>query len=143
MGPGWEIGYADHFVSAADVMKAGACVSEPELCAIVAGGAVVIYVAPKLGKTLQDLWDHWHYRVRAPFPYPGNDPTIPPGPDWKWKGTGTPQSGKGAWVHDTPAGEESLHPDLQHAPPVGPHWDYKDPSGQGWRVWPDGTMDKK
>jgi hypothetical protein len=38
---------------------------------------------------------------------------------------------------------ESTHPDLGHAPPVGPHWDYKDANGDWWRVFPNGKMIKK
>lgn len=141
-GPGWDIGLEDGFVSKADILKTGACVSEPELCVLVAGGsAVVIYIGPKLGKVIQDIWRQWSARTPFPYPYRGNDPSIAPGSDWKWHGSGAPQTGKGAWVKE--GTKESLHPDLQHPPPYGPHWDYVDQNGKQWRVWPDGTMSKK
>ena len=60
--------------------------------------------------------------------YPGDDPNKSPGDDWEWKGKGSPSSGKGNYTN--PNTGESLHPDLNHPKPVGPHWDYKDPLGK-------------
>jgi hypothetical protein len=65
------------------------------------------------------------------------DPTHSPGRGWEWRGSGMPESGKGSWYNPTTG--ESLHPDLGHPLPVGPHWDYKDPTGEWWRIFPDGT----
>ena len=42
-----------------------------------------------------------------------------------------------------PNTKESLHPDLGHPAPKGPHWDYTAPDKSGWDVWPDGTMTPK
>lgn len=70
--------------------------------------------------------------------YPGNDPTVSPGADWEWRGAGNPTSGKGSWYN--PETGESLHPDLEHPDPIGPHWDYKSPDGTQYRVNPDGTV---
>lgn len=143
-GPGWDIGYEDSLLSGADVLRTGACVSQPELCAIVAGTSVVIYIAPKLGKLIQDIWEQWKSRKQAPFPYPGNDGTVAPGPNWTWKGNGSPGRPQGNWTKVNPDGtKESLHPDLNHPDPIGPHWDYKDVNGDNWRIWPDGTMSPK
>ncbi|RMD66214.1 hypothetical protein D6833_01785, partial [Candidatus Parcubacteria bacterium] len=64
-----------------------------------------------------------------------------PGEDWEWKGRGPPRSGKGSW-HNPKTGE-SLHPDLHHPPPIGPHWDYVDPEGDSWRIFPDGRTEWK
>ena len=33
----------------------------------------------------------------------------------------------------------TLHPDLNHEPPIDPHWDYND----DWRVFDDGTIKPK
>jgi hypothetical protein len=33
---------------------------------------------------------------------------------------------------------KSLRPDLGHAPPIGPQWDWKDPGGKKWRIPADG-----
>lgn len=73
------------------------------------------------------------------FPnYPGDDPNKAPGDDWEWKGKGTPDEGKGNWTN--PNTGESLHPDLKHPEPYGPHWDYKNPDGKWYRIFPDGTV---
>lgn len=74
--------------------------------------------------------------------YPGNDPTKQPGKDYEWRGKGDPVSGKGAWVN--PKTGETLHPDLNHGPPHGPHWDYNYPGGgKGVRIFPDGGISPK
>src|SRR5262249_23762121 len=52
----------------------------------------------------------------------GEDPSKCPGDGFKWKGKGSPESGKGSWHN--PDTKESLHPDLDHPPPEKPHWDY-------------------
>ena len=72
------------------------------------------------------------------MPYPGNDPTVSPGKDYEWRGKGDPSLGLGNWYN--PKTGESLHPDLGHAPPIDPHWDYIDPDGVDHRVFPDGSV---
>jgi hypothetical protein len=61
---------------------------------------------------------------------PGRDPTKSPGEGWEWRGDPEGSS-------YNPATGESMHPDLEHGPPQGPHWDYIDPEGDRWRVDPD------
>ena len=74
--------------------------------------------------------------------FPGWDPSKKPGKDYEWRGKGDPASGKGAWVN--PKTKETMHPDLNHGDPYGPHWDYNYPGGgNGFRVYPDGTMTPK
>jgi hypothetical protein len=78
-----------------------------------------------------------------PFPsYPGNDPTIPPGEGWRWKGQpgSVPGDGQGSWAHPD---NGSLSPDLEHPDPIGPHWDWKAPDGSTWRGYPDGRWEPK
>ncbi|WP_082685935.1 polymorphic toxin type 37 domain-containing protein [Ferroacidibacillus organovorans] len=70
--------------------------------------------------------------------YPGNDPAKSPGQGWEWRGKGNPSSGKGSWYN--PKTGASLHPDLGHPDPIGPHWDYTAPDGQQYRVYPDGRI---
>ena len=71
--------------------------------------------------------------------YPGDDPTITPGEGYVWKGSGSPSSGQGNYVN--PSTGEWLHPDLNHGPPIGPHWDYGvRGSSQTYRIFPDGTI---
>ena len=55
--------------------------------------------------------------------------------DWEWKG-----GEKGQW-HNSKTGE-SLRPDLNHKPPIGPHYDYniKSINTKGWRVFQDGSV---
>jgi RHS repeat-associated protein len=71
-------------------------------------------------------------------PIPAN-PADPPAPGWDWKGQQPPGS-KGNWVG--PNGDK-LNPDLGHGPGVPPHWDWTDPDGNPWRVFPDGKVEPK
>ncbi len=61
----------------------------------------------------------------------------PPGVGWVWKG----HPEKGAWHN--PDTRESIRPDLNHAPPIGPHVDYRDPNKNDWRIFPDGRREPK
>ncbi|MDY0139214.1 MAG: RHS repeat-associated core domain-containing protein [Candidatus Izemoplasmatales bacterium] len=71
--------------------------------------------------------------------YPGDDPNVPPGEDFEWKGKGSPESGKGNWVNKDTG--EWYHPDLNHGEPIGPHWDYGQKGTPGeWWIFPDGTV---
>ncbi len=69
----------------------------------------------------------------CPIPIPA-DPTQPPRPGMEWAGKEPVGGELGAWKD--PNTGESLHPDLKHGPPVGPHWDYNDGKGNQWRVDP-------
>ena len=73
--------------------------------------------------------------------YPGNDPTKSPGDGFEWRGKGDPASGKGSWYN--PITKEYWFPDLNHPAPIKPHWDYVDPYGNGFRVYPDGHIEPK
>ncbi len=72
---------------------------------------------------------------------PNNAPPIPPtsggspGKGWEWKGTGSPESGRGNWVN--PETGQKLHPDLNHPAPKGPHWGLTNPDGSKWDYFPD------
>ena len=67
--------------------------------------------------------------------YPGDDPTISPGEGWEWRGP----ADKGSWYN--PQTGETLHPDLHHPYPEGPHWDYIPyKNGPQYRIMPDGTV---
>jgi RHS repeat-associated protein len=80
----------------------------------------------------------------CPVPLP-DDPAQNPWPgvgEWRGKEGEAVGGDKGAWVN--PETGEQLHPDLNHGPPYGPHWDYKDPAGDRWRVDPgSGIMTPK
>ena len=58
-----------------------------------------------------------------PRSWPGDDPTIPPGDGFIWRGPGEVGSEFGDWYN--PATKDQLHPNLKHPLPKGPHW--------GWR----------
>ena len=75
--------------------------------------------------------------------WPGWDGTKSPGPGFEWRGTGPVESGKGSWFN--PKTGEKLSPDLEHGPPIGPHWDFKYPGGwrKGYRLFPDGSFEQK
>jgi len=79
--------------------------------------------------------------VRPPLEEFPQDPTVPPGPGYEWRGPDEPGGPRGGWFK--PDTGESLHPDMDHGPPQGPHYDYKDPDGNQFRWYPDGTMEPK
>ena len=68
--------------------------------------------------------------------YPGDDPNIVP-KGYEWRGSGEQGSKKGNYYN--PDKKTSLHPDLDHPDPIGPHWDYSGPEGK-FRVFPDGRV---
>lgn len=74
----------------------------------------------------------------AEFP---KDPKLPPGPGYQWHGRSGSQPGDpfGGWYN--PKTRESLHPDMGHDPPIGPHWDYIAPNGLRYRWFPDGRFE--
>jgi RHS repeat-associated protein len=74
--------------------------------------------------------------VPVPTDFPVfDDPRQSPGPDWEWRAEGN-------WYN--PKTRESLHPDLDHPAPVGPHWDYTRRGVNGsFRIWPDGSVTRK
>ena len=75
-----------------------------------------------------------------PTPDFGN-PSQPLGPEWVWRGSGEVGSSQGNWYNAETG--ESIHPDLNHPDPVGPHFDWKT-SGKDWyRIYPDGTIEPK
>ena len=80
---------------------------------------------------------------KHPVPSVPGSPTTSPGPSWTWKGKpGEPVGGeKGAWFN--PKTGESLHPDVGHGGKVGPHWDWRDPNGDFWRIFPDGRVEPR
>jgi RHS repeat-associated protein len=63
-----------------------------------------------------------------------DDPAKSPGPDWEWRGP----KDKGSWYN--PKTGESLHPDLDHPDPIGPHYDYRAPGGDFYRWYRNGDM---
>jgi hypothetical protein len=81
--------------------------------------------------------------VRPPLAEFPKDPKLPPGPDFEWRGQPGSQPGDpdGSWYN--PKTDESLHPDMNHGPPDGPHYDYKAPDGQQYRWFPDGRLEPK
>ena len=70
--------------------------------------------------------------------YSGNDPTKSPGEGYEWRGKQPVGGNKGAWVNKSTG--EQWHPDLNHQPPKGPHWDYTDILGIIWSVFEDGLI---
>ncbi|QIK70249.1 hypothetical protein G7062_08085 [Erysipelothrix sp. HDW6C] len=67
--------------------------------------------------------------------YPGDNPKQSPGAGWEWRG---PED-KGSWFN--PSTGETLHPNLNHPMPEGPHWDYIPyKNGPQYRLYPDGKL---
>ena len=64
------------------------------------------------------------------------DRFTPPGPGWEWRPSNQPVGGPiGGWYN--PGSGETLHPDLNHPLPKGPHWGWRDPYGNFWDYFPD------
>jgi len=78
---------------------------------------------------------------RGELPPIPDDPATSPGPEWEWRPETVPEgtNGLGAWVRRYPDGtREYLAPDLEHGPPQGPHWDWRDRFEGRFRVYPPG-----
>ena len=71
--------------------------------------------------------------------YPGNNPAKSPGKGFEWRGRGDPASGRGNWFNTKT--REMWSPDLKHAQPIGPHWDYTDANKNRFRVYEDGRIE--
>ena len=78
-------------------------------------------------------------KIKPKVKYPGNDGKKPPGIKYVWKGKPPIGGDKGSWVN--PETNEQYHPDLNHEPPIGPHWDYTDSTRTRWRLFPDGSIE--
>jgi RHS repeat-associated protein len=70
------------------------------------------------------------------FPKIPADPTQCPGKGWEWRGaSGTkPGDPRGGWYN--PKKDWTLHPDMDHPEPIGPHWDWIDENGNKYRITP-------
>ncbi|WP_026547209.1 polymorphic toxin type 37 domain-containing protein [Paenarthrobacter nicotinovorans] len=80
--------------------------------------------------------------VKGPEATPNfSNPSVSPGPKWEWRGSGEPGSSQGSWYN--PKTKESLHPDLNHPDPIGPHYDWKNSDGITYRVYKDGRVEGK
>jgi RHS repeat-associated protein len=115
---------------------------------VVAGGAVAVgpYTGYKVGQKFESEWGlgkaigDWLVPGPAAMPgWPGNDPTQePPGTKWKGKPGTKPGDKEGSYYNEDTG--EVFRPDLEHPKPIGPHWDYRDPDGKWWRIFPDGGI---
>jgi RHS repeat-associated protein len=79
--------------------------------------------------------------IAPPIIPPGWTGDTPPAPGWTWVGPDNPGGPRGGWV--SPDGDQSLHGDPNHGPPIGPHVEWNDPNGGRWRLFPDGTCKPK
>jgi hypothetical protein len=79
---------------------------------------------------------------KIPFkrPFPGFDPTKSPFKNFEWRGKPNSKPGDKNGNYYNPKTGESCRPDLDHPEPIGPHWDYKSPTGDWYRIHPDGSM---
>ncbi|MFQ5472815.1 MAG: hypothetical protein ACE5FA_08025, partial [Dehalococcoidia bacterium] len=76
---------------------------------------------------------------RGGLKFPGKNPAkAPKGFEWRGKPGSKPGSKEGNWYN--PKTGESLRPDLDHPGPIGPHWDYRYPSGNCHRIFPEGSQ---
>lgn len=68
------------------------------------------------------------------FPKIPSDPAKCPGKGWEWRGPDAPGGPRGAWYN--PEKDWTLHPDMNHPEPIGPHWDWIDEDGNKFRITP-------
>lgn len=147
---------SDHFKKAGDLAIAGLAISQVDSPAIgpadVVGAMLLAGAAQEglkgLGELISDAIDTIKSAFasknknadssQAEAPSIPKDATQAPGPDWEWRGKGAPGSNKGSWVN--PKTGETFHPDMNHPGPIGPHYDYKTPNGDQYRVYPDGRV---
>jgi len=72
----------------------------------------------------------------------GDDSSKSPDESLTWHGNGPPGSAHGAWYNE--ATQETFHPDFDHPPPKGPHWDYiHRPTKYAETHYLDGTWEPK
>jgi len=62
------------------------------------------------------------------------------GKGFEWRGKPNSKPGDKNGNYYNPKTGESCRPDLDHPKPIGPHWDYKSPAGDWYRIHPDGSM---
>jgi hypothetical protein len=77
----------------------------------------------------------------SPYGFPG-DPTKPPADGFSWNGqeNSIPGSRQGNWYNEDT--REWFHWESD-SPSHGQHWDYSDPWGRRYRIFPDGSMEPK
>jgi len=75
---------------------------------------------------------------QSPYGYPSN-PSKPPASGFEWRGKGLPGTNQGNWQN--PVTGEWFHWDASHH--GSPHFDYSNPFGSLFRIWPDGSMSPK
>ncbi len=81
----------------------------------------ICQVFNKIGSAWNELL--WGMSKWEPGTWPGDDATKAPGDGFVWRGPGEIGSDRGEW-YDPETGDQ-LHPDLNHKPPKGPHWGWK------------------
>jgi RHS repeat-associated protein len=118
----------------------GTCGAAGISTGIAAAGAAIGVVTAVAGNEGGDEGEAELHAKEAERENCGN-PAEPPGPGWKWHGNSDAPEGsdEGAWVN--PETGETLHPDLGHGEPIGPHYDYTAPDGSQYRIYPDGRIE--
>jgi len=97
-----------------------------EACPAIIGGAVALENSLSGAKPSAQASDSATCPLAAGSLRPNfDDPSQPPGPGWEWRGEGPTGSKAGSWYN--PTTRQSLHPDLDHPGPIGPHYDCKGP----------------
>ena len=96
--------------------------------AITVTGAQIAAAGAAAAIGLGILFAQW-----VPGSWPGDDPTVPPGDGFEWRGKGPIGGDKGAWYN--PQTGDSLHPDLNHPAGIDPHWDWTNNAKIVWRIF--------
>jgi RHS repeat-associated protein len=119
----------------------GAAIMDTLICTVAAAAAAY---AVHEGAHYVENWVNQQLRDGVPYKWDdlGWDPECPNIEGFEWKGRGPPSSGRGNWYNEETG--ESYHPDLEHGPPQGPHWDYHpEKNHKGYRLYPDGRCEPK
>ena len=99
-----------------------------------------ILAEPPILPPVEDVTPILPEPMTGPLPEVPKDPTVPPSPDFEWKGKGAPGSKEGSWYN--PKTQESLRPDFDHPPPIPPHWDWHRPGPVKYRWYFDGSLER-
>ena len=141
--------YAVVDVAVSSIGSVGGILSEPlspiektyiETFAAVAA-VITVLTTPRTGSKISVISDDEPKSKTPDIDYPGDDSSQPPDDDYEWKGKPPKGGDKGSWVNKKTG--EQLHPDLKHSLPKGPHWDYKDPFKNWWRIFPNNRIEPK
>jgi Bacterial toxin 37 len=105
----------------------------------IVGAGVGVFIGIKVADGLWNLTKPIFNKSPHPpdVDYPGDDATQAP-EGYGWRGQPGSKPGDKDGNYYNPKDQTSFRPDLDHGPPIDPHWDFRDPDGNWWRIFKDG-----